>query len=325
MKPLVSILIPCYNAEKFLGETLNSALSQTWPNTETILVDDGSTDGSLAIAKAFESHNVKIISQNNLGGSAARNQALRISQGDFIQYLDADDLLAPEKIELQMQCLQQEQIEYVAAGEWARFYKTPSEAQFISQPPWADMEFLDWLVCIWDGNWMMHPAAWLIPREISNRAGYWNESLSLDDDGEYFCRVVLASQGIKFCNGAKSYYRSGLTGTVSGLTSIQAWRSALDSINLCTVAMLGREDSFRTRQACASRYQRFIYATYPSVSDLRQEAERRVNELGGSTVEPEGGRLFKGVSKLLGWKNARLLQLYRKTISSAIKKAKLLS
>jgi glycosyltransferase involved in cell wall biosynthesis len=320
MKPLVSILIPCFNAEKWLGETIKSALSQTWQNIEIILVDDGSTDDSLSIAKAFESHNVKVISQKNQGGSAARNQALKISQGDFIQYLDADDLLAPEKIELQMQCLEQEQIEYLAAGEWARFYNTPSEARFISQPPWVDMKPLDWLVCTWGGNWMMHPAAWLIPREISNRAGYWNESLSLDDDGEYFCRVVLASQGIKFCNGAKTYYRSGLTGTVSSLTSDQAWRSALDSINFCTASILNKEQSFRTRQACASRYQRFIYSAYPNVSNLIQEAEHHINELGGSTIQPEGGWLFQTAAKLLGWKNARLLQLYRKNIFLAITK-----
>jgi glycosyltransferase involved in cell wall biosynthesis len=316
MKPLVSILIPCYNAEKFLGETLNSALSQTWPNTETILVDDGSTDGSLAIAKTFESCNVKVISQVNQGGSAARNQALKISQGDFIQYLDADDLLAPNKIELQIKCLGQEQIGYIAAGEWARFYKISSEAQFISQPPWADMEPIDWLICTWSGNWMMHPAAWLVPRQIADRAGYWNESLSLDDDGEYFCRIVLASQGVKFCQGARSYYRSGLTGTVSGLKSDRAWQSALDSLNLCTEAILRQEDSLRSRQACASRYKRFIYAVYPNVTDLIREADNNIDELGGSTVKPDGGWLFQVLSKLLGWRNARLLQLYRSSFAS---------
>lgn len=316
MQPLVSILIPCYNAEKFLVETLNSALSQTWQNIEIILVDDGSTDSSLAIARAFESHNVKVISQNNQGGSAARNRALKISQGDFIQYLDADDLLAPEKIELQMQCLEQKQIEYVAAGEWARFYKAPSEAQFISQPPWADMKPLDWLICTWSGNWMMHPAAWLVPRQVSDRAGYWNESLSLDDDGEYFCRIVLASQRVRFCQGAKSYYRSGLTGTVSGLKSDRAWRSALDSLNLCTEAILRQEDSLRSRQACASRYKRFIYAAYPNVEDLIKEAEHNINELGGSNIQPDGGWSFRVLSKLLGWKNAKLLQLYKSSVIS---------
>lgn len=102
MEPLVSILIPCYNAEKWLAETLESALAQTWDNIEIIVVDDGSTDKSLAVAKQFEPDGVKVISQANKGASAARNRAFQESQGDFIQYLDADDLLVPDKIELQV-------------------------------------------------------------------------------------------------------------------------------------------------------------------------------------------------------------------------------
>ncbi len=96
MKPLVSILIPCYNAEAWLAQTLESALAQTWSPTEIIVVDDGSKDRSLEIAKAFEPRGVKVISQHNQGASAARNRAFQESQGDFIQYLDADDLLAPD-------------------------------------------------------------------------------------------------------------------------------------------------------------------------------------------------------------------------------------
>lgn len=91
MKPLVSILIACYNSEKWLAETLDSALAQTWKDLEIIIVDDGSTDNSLSVAKSFESSTVKVIYQKNKGQSAAENKALQEAQGDFIQYLDADD------------------------------------------------------------------------------------------------------------------------------------------------------------------------------------------------------------------------------------------
>ena len=91
-QPLVSILIPCYNSEKWLAETLESALAQTWQNKEIIVVDDGSSDGSLSIAQKFSSSKVAVISQKNRGASSARNLALGKAQGDFIQYLDADDL-----------------------------------------------------------------------------------------------------------------------------------------------------------------------------------------------------------------------------------------
>ena len=99
-QPLVSILIPCYNSEKWLAETLESALAQTWQNKEIIVVDDGSTDSSLEIAKTFESNKVKVLRQDNRGASAARNLGLTNAQGDFIQYLDADDLLSEDKISL---------------------------------------------------------------------------------------------------------------------------------------------------------------------------------------------------------------------------------
>jgi len=95
-------LIPAYNAEKWISETIESALSQTWPEKEIIIVDDGSKDNTLLVAKKYQSKRVRIISQQNKGASAARNAALKSAQGDYIQWLDADDLLAPNKITAQM-------------------------------------------------------------------------------------------------------------------------------------------------------------------------------------------------------------------------------
>src|SRR5580698_4662849 len=98
MPPLVSIIIPSYNSENHLAETIKSALSQTWVNKEIIIIDDGSTDSSVQIAKGFES-NVKVLVQKNKGASAARNAGLKEAKGDYIQFLDSDDLLSPDKIE----------------------------------------------------------------------------------------------------------------------------------------------------------------------------------------------------------------------------------
>lgn len=308
MKPLVSILIPCYNAEAWLAETLESALEQTWSHKEIIVVDDGSEDCSLEIAKTFEPRGVKVISQQNRGASAARNRALQEAQGDFIQYLDADDLLAPDKIERQVQLLKDGSSEYVATGEWARFYKIPSEALFIPQPLWADMSPVEWVVCAWEEHWMMHPAAWLVPRHIAEQAGHWNESLSLDDDGEYFCRVVLVSQGVKFCRGAKTYYRSGNSSSLSGSKSRKAWESAFRSLELGTNHLLAREDSPRTRRTCATQFQRFIYEVYPDVPDLQEKAGVKVQQLGGSNLKPSGGPMFLLMSRIVGWKQAKRIQ-----------------
>src|SRR5262249_57060076 len=103
MKPLVSILTPAYNAAEWIADTLESAVAQTWPRKEIIVVDDGSRDRTLSIAQRFVSRGVKVLSKANAGAAAARNTALSISHGDYIQWLDADDLLAPDKVASQIE------------------------------------------------------------------------------------------------------------------------------------------------------------------------------------------------------------------------------
>ncbi|BAZ03596.1 glycosyltransferase family 2 protein [Calothrix sp. NIES-3974] len=308
MKPLVSILIPCYNAENWLVQTLESALNQTWKNIEIILVDDGSTDNSLAIAKRFDSHYVKVISQTNQGASAARNRAFSESQGDFIQYLDADDLLAADKIERQIHLLSSTASDFIASGEWGRFYICPNDATFTPEAVWQDMSPVDWLISSWQGGGMMHPAAWLIPRVIAQKAGPWNEDLSLNDDGEYFCRAILVSKGVKFCHGAKVYYRSGLAGSLSSLTSIAARKSEYESLKLCTEYLLAVENSPRTRRVCANVFQNFVYSTYPDAPDLVQKAQVNVRSLGGYDLKPKGSTIFNFLSSIVGWKLAKQMQ-----------------
>src|SRR5258706_8071724 len=107
MKPIVSILIPAYNAEPWIADTIKTALAQTWPRTEIIVVDDGSRDQTLSIARQFASKNISVVTQENQGAAAARNCALALSQGEFIQWLDADDLLSPDKVAKQMAAVQE--------------------------------------------------------------------------------------------------------------------------------------------------------------------------------------------------------------------------
>ena len=99
---LVSIIIPVYNAEKYLMETLDSVLTQTYSSWECIIVDDGSTDTSKNIALDFclDDKRFKYYYQTNSGPSVARNNGVEYTQGDHIQFLDADDVLLPERLEL---------------------------------------------------------------------------------------------------------------------------------------------------------------------------------------------------------------------------------
>ena len=97
MSPLVTIGIPCFNAAQFIKTAIESALSQTYPNCEVIVVDDGSTDTSLVVASAFGDR-VNVIRRGRQGGNYARNTILQEARGEWIQFLDADDRLEPEKI-----------------------------------------------------------------------------------------------------------------------------------------------------------------------------------------------------------------------------------
>ncbi|MBE9257381.1 glycosyltransferase [Dolichospermum sp. LEGE 00246] len=311
MSPLVSILIPCYNSDKWISDTINSALAQTWSNIEIIVIDDGSTDGSLGILKQFESPKVKVISQKNQGASAARNKAFSICKGDFVQYLDADDLLAPDKIELQMNLLLQDCCDYIIAGEWGFFFTNPLRTVFTDQALWRDMQPVNWLVCAWKSGGMMPPHSWLVPRNIIERAGNWNENLSLNDDGEYFCRVILSSNGVKFCPGAKSYYRTGIQNSLSRRRSRQSFLSQFNSIQIMTEQLLMVEDSPRTCNASACCWQKFIFLAYPQAKDLIPLAEEKIRILGGCDLKPGGGIMFQTICDILGWKTAiRLQRLY---------------
>jgi glycosyltransferase involved in cell wall biosynthesis len=303
--PLVSILTPCYNSERWISETIESALSQTWPNKEIIVVDDGSSDRSVEIAGSFEPRGVKVIEQENGGASVARNRALREAQGDYIQYLDADDLLAPDKIELQINRLSQEEAGRIASCAWARFHDEPEKGKFVVDSLWQDYSAVDWLVTSWTNGHMMATGAWLVPRAVAERAGFWDETRCPIDDAEYFTRVILSSSGVSFCEEAREYYRSGIPDTLSKQSSSEMLGATYRAIESCTRQLLAREDSPRTRRACASFFQRYIYDVYPHVPELVQKAEAMVRSLGGSDVTYDGSNKIRLLTGLMGWKAAK--------------------
>jgi len=308
--PLVSVLIPAYNAEHYLAEALESVLVQTWPNVEVIVVDDGSRDATLEVARGYESQGVKVIAQpENRGQTAALNRALEESHGDYIQYFDADDVLAPQKIEAQVRRLEAEPPGTIATAAWARFYGDDlGTANFEVFNDWHDYEEpLTWLIDDWTGQGTMPPGSWLYPRTVVEMAGPWHEALTLNNDMEYFTRAVLASTKIAFCEDARWYYRSGHE-SLSGQKSERALRSQFEVIRLSTERVLEVEDSARTRHACAGYWQSFLFLAYPDVPELVEKAERRVRELGGGDRKASVSRPFRPVRDLIGWKPALRLQ-----------------
>ena len=104
---LVSIITPAYNASKYIKETIESVLNQTYDNWELIIINDGSTDDTEKIVNSFKDRRIKLISQKNMGVSAARNRGLSEAKGEFITFLDADDILPPKSLEVRVKYLKE--------------------------------------------------------------------------------------------------------------------------------------------------------------------------------------------------------------------------
>jgi glycosyltransferase involved in cell wall biosynthesis len=307
--PLVSVLIPCFNAERYIGETLESVFRQTWPELEIVVVDDGSTDGSADEIKRFQCSKLTVLSQQNRGQTAALNKCVSHSSGTFVQYLDADDLVAPDKIALQMRRLI-DRMDCVATAEWGRFYTDPEETRFIAEPVWCDLDPLDWLALSRaDGLGMMFPALWLIPRNLIDRIGPWRPDLTQNNDAEYFTRVLLTSKRVLFCEGARTYYRSGITGSLGGRKSREAWISQFKVNEMCECRVLACENSERMRRAFALAWLHFAHGAYPYDSVLAERALARAATLHSIEITPGGGVMFRWLSRVIGWRAARRLQV----------------
>jgi len=305
-KPRVSVLIPCYNAEKYVGETLECVFRQTWPELEVIVVDDGSTDGSARVIRSFNRSNLRLIQQVNRGQTAALNAACSQANGDLVQFLDADDLIEPDKIALQIKRLRNSP-RCIASAEWGRFYGTKCETVFRTTSVSRDLSPIDWLVESRLG--MMFPALWLIPIAIVRTIGQWREELTLNNDAEYFTRALLASDQILFCEGARCHYRSGVAGSLSGSRSPGAIASRFKVIELCESYIRAVEDSERTRRCFALNWQEFAHFAYPYDRTAANRAMDRARALHPIHLRPAGGVRFRWLSRMIGWRAARVLQV----------------
>ncbi|RYY07627.1 MAG: glycosyltransferase family 2 protein [Sphingobacteriaceae bacterium] len=241
MLPLVSIVIPVYNASLFVAETIESTLKQSYQNIELILVDDGSEDNSYEIAKQYESPNVTVVKQANKGASAARNYGIRLAKGDYVQFLDADDFLHPQKIEYQLNTLKAYSDLHLIGGTWQRFIKNLDQLYGEVAPSTRQevqcFNNVDWLI----KRPMMIPNTWLVSKKLINLVGPWDEQISLNDDGEYFYRVIAASAGVVIDRKAATYYRSFNNSSLSSRNGRKAMLSWIQSIQsykkiLCQVA-----------------------------------------------------------------------------------------
>lgn len=186
MRPLVSAIIPNYNYARYVGEAVESALSQTYSNIEVIVVDDGSTDNSLEVLAQYRDR-IKIIRQENSGVSVARNRGVAESSGDYIAFLDADDVWLPEKIEKQVRRIQSEDsigivhvgvIDIDASGKELATHLNGMEGEVASE-----LMMFERAVILGGGSGVM------IPRKVFDKVSGFDEALSTSADWDLYFRI----------------------------------------------------------------------------------------------------------------------------------------
>ena len=310
--PYVSAVMPCYNAGSHLSEAMCSVLEQTHQNLELIVIDSGSSDDSWQVIQSFAGDErvrpLKLERYAGLNAAATRNYGLKVARGEYVKFVDADDVLHREMVQKQFERLQGRN-DCVASSEWGRFSGDDlSTYQPSRQSVWRDMDAREWLVESWmDARPMTQCGMFLIPRTLLDRVGGWDERLTLIDDFEFFARVLCEAREVLFTPDCPMYYRSGLSGSLSGTKDDRAIDSAFLSATLGVDHLLAKRTDAQAKRACANIMQDFVYTFYPARPDLREKAEKRVRELGGADIVPGGGGKFHLARRFFGWKLARRL------------------
>jgi glycosyltransferase involved in cell wall biosynthesis len=322
MKPLVSILIPAYNSEEWISDTLQSAISQTWPHKEVIVVDDGSSDRTAEVAHRFASKWVTVVSTENQGAAAARNHALQLSKGDYIQWLDADDLLSRDKIERQLAALEGGGSKKILlSSPWAYFNYRTHGVRFTPTSLSQSLPAVEWLLRKMAENLHMQTATWLTSRELIDDAGAWDTRLMSDDDGEYFCRVLMASEGTRFVPEAKVFYRIISSSRWSYVGTSNKKKDALFlSMKLHIRYLRSLEESERVRKACLTYMQNWLDHFYPERPDIVAELQSLAAELQGHLEAPRLRWKYAWMKPVFGWKAAKQAQMMLPQVRASLER-----
>lgn len=304
MKDKVSIIIPLHNTEAYIQATLDSCIKQSYQNLEIIVVENGSTDKSYEKAIAVKDPRISVYAIGKASAAKARNYGLQKATGAYIQFLDADDLLSPNKIAAQLTALRQKTGNWVASCAWAKFENDIAEAQVKEQQVWREENPIDWCIKSWQGGGMMIPGCWLIPRSLIEIAGEWNEDLTLHDDGEFMCRVLVNATGQVFVNDALVYYRQSANSLSKQNKDYKAAQSALSVYQSYERTIFTKKDNQLIRFSLAHNYSNFIYEFYPNHKDLIQRAKEQLDGLGLKKLPLVGGENFKRLATIVGFKNA---------------------
>lgn len=272
----VSVIIPLYNAEKYIIECINSVINQTYKELEIIVVDDGSTDDSLNIVRSMYGgdERVIIVSQKNRGGCAARNVGLQKARGNYIQFLDADDKLDKNKIQSQMDLLKSLQYptDILVFSGWTILGMPISDMGENQKMVWHDYKNpIDVLVDFILYQCCLPPSVYLTSMDLINKVGGWDESLKRNQDGDFFARIINVATALRFSDMALTYYRStpnSVSKTISS-TVAESWIRSL----IKTSEIIINSQHPQAEEAVCKMMSSCLCTLYPYYKKQRAEGE----------------------------------------------------
>ena len=300
--PLVTVIVPCYNAASWLRETLDSVQAQGVA-LETIVVDDGSTDDSAAIVEA-EYPWVRLIRSQNNGASHARNLAIPLARGRFIQFLDADDLLPPGKLELQAKALETQDAG-VAYGDWEYLVQGP-DGQFVSGERFSRIIGDDAQLALFSDTWFpLH--VYLFRSEIVQRVGAFRLDLPIIQDARFTLEVAIQGATFVYTPGFSAPYRMHSTTQNSRRDPAQFRRDVFN--NTQQVHRIWQDRGTLTparEQALLDSYFFVARASYRRDSTDFEAALQSIEALRPSAI-PRTPRHLGWLSRVVGYRRAEAI------------------
>ena len=223
MQSFVSILIPCYNAERWIAQAIESALAQTWLDKEIIVVDDGSTDRSLDVIRSFHSR-IRWETGPNRGGNSARNRLLELARAEWVQYLDADDYLLAEKIGQQMEFLESHADTDVVFGPVTieHSFQPDARRELLAIPECHDL----WTLL---ASWRLpQTGAPLWRKQAILDVGGWKVNQPCCQEHELYLRLLINNKRFAYCPSNGAVYRQWSNSTVCTQDIAIVHRSCLE-------------------------------------------------------------------------------------------------
>ncbi len=313
MNQLVSVIVPMFNAERWIAETLASVEAQTYPRelVEIIVVDDGSADTSAKIV-AEQFPRVNLLRTPNGGASRARNAGTAVARGVFIQYLDADDLLVRDKLARQIQALDNTGAD-VAYGDWQGLV-LQGDGSFkhgdVMQRKMEEDPEIALLVDFW-----CPPAAYLFHRELVNRIGGWNERLPVIQDARFALDCALHGATFTYCRGTMAHYRIHSQHSLSRRDPAAFIADCFR--NACEVEEWFQDHggiTVKRRAALIRVFEQVARATYDNNSDLFEAALEALERLSPDGYVPSHPKHLALAAKIVGYRRAEALAVtYRKS------------